>query len=485
MDLLSQAIKWHYKGLNVILVKGNSKVAAGRWAKWGLSPQREYDVVNLIQDSSKSTKYNIGLVCGMRSRAVPENWGYFTVIDCDDLSTLERVYELIKEKVRAEVPRVISARGGHLWLRTKFQVKTKRLNGLNAEVKGFMSYVLSPGSLHPVSGHVYELVGGFCEIPFVDDAIDIGLEYQETVRLTRLSKAIFVNNSKVILKYKTRSEVDRALILSLCNLGLPYNRVEQIYLLSSHKKHLDSDKEDFRKRMRAEYERALYYVKKENRGNEERYLLSQKIRQWVLDGNYAEFFNSRFKETFGILLLIHSDVASLSKKSSWHLAVRDVWLWSGLSFMTVVGATKKLIEGGFLKLNQSSIGRLANVYGWGEKVMKVCRDIECDGRDVRFNRFLHYALPKNQTGRVALYLYHHLLRDPKTLENIVIKTGYKYSTVVKAVDLLIYYGLIVQDGVYLSANPDIESILRRPEIYEKVLQSYRQIESERAIIRPQ
>ena len=242
----------HERGANVIPLAPASKEPSGRWAHWATHPQAWPDVERLFARADPHA--NIAALGGIHSAAVGDEWGYLALLDCDSGEALDMGRALVKATLGADSLTSVSARGGHIWLRTPQPVRSARWAG--GELRGYRAYVVAPGSVHP-SGILYRWANDGAPIIHCDTPLPgIPWQYVQRDRLPRLAAAIMRGDERVLKRYATRSEVDWALILSLTNAGASFERVRALYLASKHEKHLDPSRRDFEKRLLAEYQRA-------------------------------------------------------------------------------------------------------------------------------------------------------------------------------------------------------------------------------------
>ena len=352
------------RGANVIPLLTRSKEPAGRWAHWATHPQTWPDVERLFVNAGPEA--NIAALGGIHSQAVTDGWGYLALLDCDSQDALDMARALVKATLGADSLTSVSARGGHIWLRTPQPVKCARWAG--GELRGYRSYVVAPGSIHP-SGILYRWANDGAPIIRCDKPLPgIPWQYVQRDRLPRLAAAIMRGDERVLKRYATRSEIDWALILSLTNAGASFERVRALYLASRHPKHLDPSRRDFERRLMAEYMRAKELEhKQEYAPARER---AERVKAWALS---AEFKGTspQTRETDRKVLIAHCDTVIKTGKSEWHLSLRDVMQAAQVALMTAHRATQRLINAGLLKRKRESVGECAQTYIWGKRVRTV------------------------------------------------------------------------------------------------------------------
>jgi len=354
----------HERGVNVIPLLTRSKEPAGRWAHWATHPQDWPDVERLFAGADPHA--NIAALGGIHSQAVGDEWGYLALLDCDSRESLDIATAIVRDATGRESLTSLSARGGHVWLRTPWPLKSARWAG--GELRGYRSYVVAPGSTHP-SGILYRWANDGAEILRCDKPLPgIPWQYVQRDRIPRLAAAIMRADERVLSRYATRSEVDWALILSLVNAGASFERVRALYLASKHEKHLDPSRRDFERRLMAEYMRA------KEQGDRADYVaareMASRVKAWALS---AEFKGTspQTRETDRKVLIAHCDTVIKTGKSEWHLSLRDVMQAAQVALMTAHRATQRLINAGLLKRKRESVGECAQTYIWGKRVRTV------------------------------------------------------------------------------------------------------------------
>ena len=359
LPLLDIAHALHERGANVIPLAPASKEPIGKWAHWATHPQAWADVERLLGQAGDSA--NIAALAGIHSQAVERSWGYLAMLDCDSRDALDIARALVKTALGAESLISLTARGGHIWLRTPQPVKNAKWAGV--ELRGYRSYVVAPPSLHP-SGAKYRWLDESAEILRCDALPGIPWQYVERDRLPRLAAAIMRGDPQVLARYATRSEADYALIVSLVNIGARFERVKECYIASRHPKHLPQDK-NFERRLRAEYLRAKELGHKQEYTSTREF--AQRVKLWALSADFVGT-SPRTRETDRRVLVAHCERAFKAGKSEWHMSIRDIETQAKVSTPTASKATRRLVKAGLLKRGRSCVGRYAQSYGWGDGV---------------------------------------------------------------------------------------------------------------------
>ena len=353
----------HERGVNVIPLAPASKEPSGRWAHWATHPQAWPDVERLFARADPNA--NIAALGGIHSAAVGDDWGYLALLDCDSGDALDMARALVHSQLGADPLVSLSARGGHIWLRTPQPVKSARWAG--GELRGYRAYVVAPGSVHP-SGILYRWANDGAEILRCDGLPGVPWAYVERDRIPRLAAAIMRADERILKRYATRSEIDYALIVSLTNAGASFERVRALYLASRHPKHLDPSRRDFERRLMAEYQRARdesdradYVAARE---------LAERVKAWAMSAAFVGT-SPRTRETDRRVLVAHAKRAIKAGKHEWHMSLRDVEQAAQVGLMTAQRATRRLIKAGLLTRRQRFVGQYAQSYGWGRAVSPV------------------------------------------------------------------------------------------------------------------
>jgi len=433
------------RGANVIPLLTRSKEPAGRWAHWATHPQTWPDVERLFANADPHA--NIAALGGIHSAAVADDWGYLALLDCDSGESLDMMRALVKATLGADPLISLSARGGHIWLRTPQPVRSARWPG--GELRGYRAYVVAPGSIHP-SGTRYKWANDGAEILRCDGLPGVPWQYVERDRIPRLAAAIMRADERVLSRYATRSEVDWALILSLTNAGASFERVRALYLASKHEKHLDPSRRDFERRLMAEYMRAKELEHKQEYAQaRER---AERVKAWALS---AEFKGTspRTREVDRRVLLAHCDRAIKAGRSEWHMSLRDVEQAAQVNLMTASKATKRLIKAGLLKRSKRGfVGEYAQSYEWGALVSPVIHLHTLGGivskciHGETANYASHPAFEHRGLGRHAGRIFETLARQGEaTAKQLVALSGCTRATTYRYLKLMLKLQLVGYD----------------------------------------
>ena len=476
----------HERGANVIPLLSSSKEPAGRWAHWATHPQAWPDVERLFARADPNA--NIAALGGIHSAAVADDWGYLALLDCDSGDALDMARALVHSQLGADPLVSLSARGGHIWLRTPWPLKSARWAG--GELRGYRAYVVAPGSVHP-SGILYRWANDGAEILRCDKPLPgVPWAYVERDQIPRLAAAIMRGDERVIKRYATRSEVDWALILSLTNAGASFERIRACYIASKHEKHLDPSRRDFERRLMAEYlrakdeaHRADYVAARE---------MASRVKAWALSAAFAGV-TPRTREVDRRVLLAHCDRAIKAGKSEWHMSRRDIEQAAQVNHMTASRATQRLIKAGLIVRRRGNAGQYAQSYGWGRAVSpidhlhtpggSVCKWATGETADYA----THSAFEHRGLGRHAARIFETLARQGEaTAKQLVALSGCSRPTVYRYLKLMLKLQLVGHDPsrrVWWACPEMLDGIARYLETHHIPARRRARIERERAAFR--
>jgi hypothetical protein len=475
----------HERGANVIPLSPASKEPAGRWAHWATHPQTWPDVERLFVNAGPEA--NIAALGGIHSAAVGDDWGYLALLDCDSGEALDMARALVNAALGADSLTSVSARGGHIWLRTPQPVRSARWAG--GELRGYRAYVVAPGSVHP-SGILYRWANDGAEILRCDGLPGIPWQYVQRDKLPRLAAAIMRADERILKRYPTRSEIDWALILSLVNAGASFERVRACYIASHHPKHLDPSRRDFERRLMAEYLRAKDEAHRADYTQARE--MAERVKAWALSAAFVGT-SPRTRETDRRVLLAHAERTIKAGKHEWHMSLRDVEQAAQVTLTTAQRATRRLIKAGLLTRRQGFVGQYAQSYGWGRAVSpvahlhtpggSVCKCIHGETPDYA----AHPAFEHRGLGRYAGRIFETLARQGEaTAKQLVALSGCTRATTYRYLKLMLKLQLVGYDlsrRIYWACPEMLDGIARYLETHHIPARRRARIERERAAFR--
>jgi hypothetical protein len=442
-EIESAAIALHERGANVIPLAPRDKVPAQSFKRWIGRPQSEDDVARLFHRHDG----NIGALGGVHSEALLDA-GHLAFIDCDTAMGFDMVGALIRSGY-GQTLTAKSARGGHYWIRTDDPIKTCTFAG--GELRGRGAYVAAPPSLHP-SGIAYRWIDVDAPIMRVNELPGFTFEVVPAERLPRLVMRILANDPAVIGRYASRSEVDRALMLSLANAGYSFARIVPLFQSSRHDSHLDRAGRDYLKRLEAEYLRATEYKHADSFIAAREFVAG--VRQWALTAHDITG-NSRTRETDRRVLLAHCDVAYKAGRLEWHMSRRDIEQAARVGDQTAILANRRLQAAKIIVKSREHRVSYAAKWTFGEGVRKshhshtlpqtVCVSGVNDDRAITFAG--HATFEHSGLGRHIALTFDCIVHSPKIETEIAAATGYSLRTVNRHLQRLVHFELAaIRDG---------------------------------------
>ena len=153
-DPISVAMTMAYFGFVPIPLSGRSKVPAIK--KWEQTKME--DALEIVTKKvSSGQANNIGVLCGR-----PSN---FVAIDVDSKNGLEKWFQLIYQNCLPETFTVLTGSSGYHYY-FQYDERTSKLHnglirGMNIDFKTTGGQLVAPGSIHPTTGLLYAVCGGY------------------------------------------------------------------------------------------------------------------------------------------------------------------------------------------------------------------------------------------------------------------------------------------------------------------------------------
>lgn len=160
------------QGLCTIPIPFKTKKATLEWKKYQTRLPNDQE----LQQWFGTDNTNIALVTGHIS-------GNLVVLDFDDEVSFWDFIEKSKEKLKQDIhkltPVVATAKGYHVYIRTKDLVKSQKFPRLDIKSEG--GYVVAPPSLHPTGAQYLFVNGPPTSIMTVDSLVDIGIDLAQKI----------------------------------------------------------------------------------------------------------------------------------------------------------------------------------------------------------------------------------------------------------------------------------------------------------------
>jgi hypothetical protein len=292
----------------------------------------------------------------------------------------------------------------------------------------------------------YKLIeGDITRLPVLDIkdiATIININGDETPKnsspkMSRLALAICAGVK--LDKYKSDSEAEAALVLSLINSGYDYEGIKHVFNsfpCSGHyqKKHVDKSSKEAERWLYMTYQNMLAYSNTDSP-------VRRKISEWLSLAQAAAFS----KVTDKNLLIAHLQTAYKAGRFEYQAGVRDLSLLAGVGRDTVSNGTRRITKIGLLSVVKHGTGLAATTYkinedkvGHSLSTVNVCKcptlSTGLSKHDAFRNGGGRYA--KGRLGKRAGDIYELLFIQPLTIAEIQIRTGASEKTVKRSLKKL-------------------------------------------------
>jgi len=475
-DTQREALAIHERGANAIPLRTADKVPAASFKRWTTRPQSLDDVARLFHRHEG----NIGALGGMHSDAVPDA-GHIAFIDCDTADAYDMIGALIRSAYGPTLT-AKTARGGHYWIRTDEPVRTSKYDG--GELRGRGSYVAAPPSLHP-SGVAYRWIDADAPIPRINELPGLTFAAIPRQRLPRLASRILANDERVIGRYPSRSEVDRALMLSLVNAGYSFERIASLFQSSRHGSHLDQTRRDYLKRLEAEYLRAREMPDTESFTAAREF--AGRVRAWALSADDITG-NIRTRETDRRVLLAHVDVVHRTGRLEWHMSNRSIQAAAQVGSITAQNATRRLQRVHVIEPSRCGQTTYATRWTFGARCAElthshtlsvpVCVSVS----DSHKAHLSHAAFESRGLGRHVARTFAAIVAAPLPESEIASATGFHRTTVARHLTRLAHFELVaIRPGQCWQALPsNLDDAAYALGVTDIAAKRHKRIERERA-----
>jgi len=292
------------------------------------------------------------------------------------------------------------------------------------------------------------LQGDIARLPVLDvkDILGVLIPMQEaTVEARRpamSSLAMAIARGEKFDRYRSASEAEAALVLSLIDSGLDYQGIKNIfenYPCQGHytDKHEGKDRERW---LYMTYQNALKYSAKESPAR-------RKIKGWLEMAQGIAWSRITDKS----ILIAHLERAYLAGRYEYGLDMRTVSLSAGVGLGTISKGTRRVLDTGLIEVVRPGKGTAATIYRLD---MDKCGQIQTYPKclTVRIcsllSTFKGYAKVdslsrhdafwngKHRLGRRAGDIYELLFVEPLTVQEIGERTGASTKTVRRALKRL-------------------------------------------------
>lgn len=186
-EVLKAVLAFHDLGYCPLPVSLGSKSLGGEWKQYQTERPSREQVEKWFSDGKD---HNIRIICGEVS-------GNLVVIDFDDKAKLEEF--LSRYPQVTNTPIAMTARGGHIYLRTEKSTRSTKIDGIDIQGEG--KYVIAPPSIHP-SGIQYKWLNPEIREPLViKDLTEVGIVPRQKPRLIIPHRPLHITPETLRPKY--------------------------------------------------------------------------------------------------------------------------------------------------------------------------------------------------------------------------------------------------------------------------------------------
>lgn len=303
-------------------------------------------------------------------------------------------------------------------------------------VATFPSIIKDMGEYKLIEGDIAHLpVLDLKDISTLINLNEVVIERNAKPTMSYLAKAICAGVK--LNKYKSNSEAEGGLVLSLINIGYDYDSIKHVFntnpCMGHYKnKHADKSSVEADRWLYMTYQNMLTYSKKESPAR-------RQIKEWMLLAKAAAWSNITEKDLF----LAHLKIAHMAGRYEYHASVRVLSLGAHVGKDAALNGTKRIISktgniavvkigkgiaGTTYKLNKDNIGHsLRAVKNVGECPILSMHDAFRNGGG-------RYA--KGRLGKRAGNIYELLFSEALTINEIITRTSACKKTVNRALKKL-------------------------------------------------
>jgi predicted transcriptional regulator len=428
-------------GLAPLPVIAHTKRAAFPWGKWQAEGFAPAQLPLLFRDETLT----VAAICGAAS-------GNLVALDCDS----PRAFETMQHSLDHPDTWIIqSQRGGHLYFRTPVPVRATNPQP-DIQILGQGHYVMAPGALHP-SGIPYAFLNHPPHIAGLQNLHALpGIVLEPVaVRPTGLPRLAWQILSGQTTKrdYFSDSEREFAAVCSMINAGFDFARIHTAFakLATGKQTHFGrwmierGGAKSAREMLERMYRSGLQFTAKDSAER----VAAKQLRAWLLDHPLDGRTGTYDTCALDAILQMALQAGSLTVAAS----ARDIAERAGVSKEAANKATRRLIERGWLVLDEEWRGRFANVYRIEPQSecglqnlytsIKELNVRECIGFATTENLFGLDAFRWQGIGKFAALVCVQLAQTPLTLDELSARLGKeKRSSISRAIEKLRAAGVI-------------------------------------------
>lgn len=411
-----------------------------------------------------STSQNCGILTGNTNYL---DDSYLVVIDFDNKDDFEIKYkQKFIDSGLSETKIVQTAKGYHLYYKMDFPIRKKiKPNGSTFDIIS-QAYVVAEGSLviNKETGEEHEYLSNGNNVKHLDsdsvklleEILDYKFEVDIERTLPKLARRLLNEEWFDKSVFKSTSEKEFTIVLSLCRAGFSREKAETILMNSKYastsktvrRKLTDKDSNYFG----VLWKKAKKIINNESLSDRQN-VYNEFIKIFDKTTNPTEktllyFIAEIFKER-GLVRRMKDDYLSLLSISYEELAMR-----SGISYPSVKKYMNLFINNNILKVEKTHTFTQATVY-------------ELVTPKVDLNNFVDFETPDSilpdtfrKSGTKTLkFIYPHLLSGKKSVPELSKLTNMNRGTIYSLLSRLIEHGIVIRSGRYFElAITDLNKI---------------------------
>jgi len=384
---------------------------------------------------------NIGIRCGGAR--------HLAVIDCDDKNQPGTFHNVINYFVRLGfdvstllIVQTASGIGRHIYFTLSGYIpgNSSKLSpqiGSGEFRYGKGAYVVVPPSVIEGYGEYSWLQGDVSNLPVIEYSFIAGLlDHPNTVDVEKETRkdtgyTNFTRNQKSMLygigvdKYKSKSEFEYALIVSLVNKDRDWNEIVDIFdrypCGGKFSKINSKNRKQACHYLKRSYDKAFHWAKTNTSIGRQRALDAE---AWAMARPWPGRTGAYDRDAY----LAHIHIAKTSGKIIYHASCRTVSEQSNMPRATAARATKRLVDAGYLEIIHPDIGKRATEY---RLVISETLPHPPVVRKCLISNIEHDVFCRKGLGKSSKLIWEVLSEGPKTPKELEIETGRKLPTIRK------------------------------------------------------
>jgi hypothetical protein len=472
-SIMDAALDYHRRGLNVVPCNdgANDRTGEGKAPKPGFTLARWYYYKQSRADVERAFEkdaVNVGIITGKGSDNV-----YVVDVDHPDQFPDQT---FLKSAFDGDLNTwaVKTSRGLHTYDISTRQIKTKAYGW--GEIRGMQAYVLAPPSVNVKTGIAYTWLSrpssiAHCEeLPFATFDYDDFPRHQ-VPRLAQLISDGKLNDQVGVGKrYRSRSEIDAALVLSLYRASFTFDQVKSWFPFCKHPSQY-LDYLNTHRKQADNYLRVLFY-KAEHLADKPEWTqartLALSCNQWAVSTSWP----GRTGETDRAIYLTHTLRCYESGSLEYHLSSRKQSEQAAYGYQTASNANHRLIRKGLIHARTRAKGDCAQKWALRpvgkdvavsyEDTSKVTEHDEVSSLETLAGHARYCGVWEwHGLGKAAFAVWHALLEEPLTQKEVAARTGRAKGTVSKALARMsdaeiVGLSLVRRNGDRWFANSDYD-----------------------------